>query len=411
VNFFTDPVVRSSTLGSMLMCFSSAIVGVLVFIRKKSLVGETLSHASFPGVVISLWLASLFFPLNSDNTSLAIIIGAFFFAFLGLKVSDLMENKLHVSADNTLCFVLSSFFGLGILIASYLQQTKTLWYRQALVFLYGQAATMTDIHVAIYGYFALFVAAFIIYFYRYLQAVNFDPLFAQTVGIRSKKLDSFFFLLIVLTIVVGIRSVGVILISGMLIGPAIAARPLTKKLSSHFLIAAIFGTSSGFLGNYFSIKFSNHNHSFPTGPMILLISSTFCFLSLIFAPRNGLFIRYLKIRRFRFQCSIENTLKALWKKEKITPKSAIQKELTKKKLIDSSGLTLKGKAKAEKIVRFHRLWEVYLVDYLGQGAEKVHKTAEELEHLMSPDLEKKLTDLLQNPKYDPHHQPIPSESS
>lgn len=61
-----------------------------------------------------------------------------------------------------------------------------------------------------------------------------------------------------------------------------------------------------------------------------------------------------------------------------------------------------------KIVRLHRLWEVYLVDYLGIGAERVHRSAEEMEHIITPELETKLTLILNNPKYDPHHQLIPA---
>ena len=70
-------------------------------------------------------------------------------------------------------------------------------------------------------------------------------------------------------------------------------------------------------------------------------------------------------------------------------------------------LTPRGEASAQKIVRLHRLWEVYLVEYLGQNVDKVHRTAEELEHLFSPALEQQLTTLLNNPEKDPHDQPIP----
>lgn len=70
-------------------------------------------------------------------------------------------------------------------------------------------------------------------------------------------------------------------------------------------------------------------------------------------------------------------------------------------------LTKDGSIRASRIVRLHRLWEVYLADYLGVGAEKVHKNAEEMEHIITPELEQELLVLLNNPKQDPHHQPIP----
>jgi manganese/zinc/iron transport system permease protein len=71
-------------------------------------------------------------------------------------------------------------------------------------------------------------------------------------------------------------------------------------------------------------------------------------------------------------------------------------------------LTEIGRKKAERVIRLHRLWEVYLVDYMGQSVEKVHRNAEELEHLFTPEFERELTALLKDPKKDPHHQPIPA---
>lgn len=395
----------------MLMCFASALVGVVVFLRKRSLIGETLSHASFPGVVIGVFISAILMPYSDELIAIAILSGAFLFAFLGLKSLNFLENRLQVKADSALCFVLASFFGLGILIASRLQQSYPLWYKQALLFLYGQAATMTNMHVIIYACFGCMILGFILYFYRYLQAVNFDSSFSETLGIRSKRLDEIMFFLIVLAIVVGIRSVGVVLMAGMLIGPAVAARPLTNQLSHHFLLAGIFGLLSGFLGNYFSVVIPSGAYSLPTGPMILMVSSLFCLISLLLAPRSGLVTRYLRMRRFSFQCAVENALKSLWKGEKTPFPPAIRWRLKQKEWIDQRGaLTPLGKAAAEKIIRLHRLWEVYLVDYMGQKVEKVHRTAEELEHLMSPELERELTELLHNPRHDPHHQPIPNAS-
>ena len=411
IDFFTDPILRPSTVGSMLMCFASALVGVVVFLRKRSLIGETLSHASFPGVVLGVFVSALLVPFSDKLVALSILCGAFLFAFLGLKALNFLENRLQVKADSALCFVLASFFGFGILIASRLQQSYPLWYKQALIFLYGQAATMTNMHVMIYACFSLAILGFILYFYRYLEAVNFDPSFSETLGIRSKRLDDMMFFLIVLAIVVGIRSVGVVLMAGMLIGPAVAARPLTHQLSYHFALAGTLGILSGFLGNYLSVIIPQGAYSLPTGPMILLVSSVFCFLSLLLAPRSGLVTRFLRMRRFSFQCAVENALKSLWKGEKTSFPLLIRFQLKIRKWTDSQGhLTPLGKAAAEKIIRLHRLWEVYLVDYMGQKVEKVHRTAEELEHLMSPDLERELTELLHNPRVDPQHQPIPPTS-
>jgi manganese/zinc/iron transport system permease protein len=261
--------------------------------------------------------------------------------------------------------------------------------------------------VAIYAILTLFIIGFITFSYRHLESVNFDPAFAASVGIRCSLIENATFFLLVLAIVIGIRSVGVALMAGMLIAPASTARPLTHKLSTHFFLAGIIGIISGFCGNVLSVWIPKGRYTLPTGPMVLLSAAFFCILSLLLAPQNGLLIRLFRIYRFGRTCRMENALKALWKSHKAPLSWKMRWLLASKGWFKKGALTLEGRKKAEKIVRLHRLWEVYLVDYMGQGVEKVHRSAEELEHFITPQLERELTELLQDPKQDPHHQPIP----
>jgi manganese/zinc/iron transport system permease protein len=405
IEFFIDPVLRAPMIGSMLMCLASSLVGVVVFLRKRSLIGEALSHAAYPGVVLSVGVASF---LPEELLPMAVLVGAFISAFLGLKTVDFLERKFRVKSDAALSFVLSFFFGIGILIASRFQVTHSLWYKQAQLFLFGQTATMTDFHIIIYGILTLFIIGFILASFRHLEATNFDRNFAQTIGIRCQSIDHATFLLLVLAIVIGIRSCGVVLMAGMLIAPAAAARVFSRQLSHHFIIAGGLGLSAGFLGNLLSIKIPQGGYTLPTGPMILLSASSFCLTALLFAPTKGLLSRLFRRVRFRHECQMENILKSLWKGKKAHLPLFIYWHLRWRGFIHKNKeLSLQGKKRAEKIVRLHRLWEVYLVDYLGQHAEKVHRNAEELEHLITPELEIALTDLLQDPKLDPHDQPIP----
>jgi manganese/zinc/iron transport system permease protein len=413
---FTDPVLRAPTLGSMLMCLASALVGVIVVLRKRSLVGEALSHAAYPGVVLAALFAAVFFPESEEGFAFIILIGAFLSALLGLWTIELLQEKFRVKADAALCFVLSVFFGFGILLASRVQFTHPLWYQKIQMFLYGQAATMTDQHVVIYGSLCLLTILFIALLYHPIQAVSFDRDFARSTGIAVKVLEGATFFLLVLAIVIGIRSVGVILMSGMLIAPVIAARQWTHRLFTLFVLSALFGTLSGFFGNYFSTeipKWFSAKFSLPTGPMILLCASLFCFLSLLVSPGSGLCSRFFRIYKFRRKCRQENVLKAYWKGDEVDESRFFLWTLSMQGWLQKEGkgyrLTPDGRQKAAQIIRLHRLWEVYLVDYLGQGVERVHRNAEEMEHILTPELEKELTVLLQDPKRDPHHQPIPSK--
>lgn len=71
-------------------------------------------------------------------------------------------------------------------------------------------------------------------------------------------------------------------------------------------------------------------------------------------------------------------------------------------------MTRKGSQTGKKLVRLHRLWELYLVEYCGMPKERVHPSAEEMEHILTPEVEQELSVLLHNPAFCPHKQPIPS---
>lgn len=438
VSFFIDPVLRAPTLGCMLMCLAASQMGVIVFLRKQSLIGEALSHASYPGVILGVLAAGHLSIQESQELQLSILalIGAFITSLVGFWVIHFLEKQMHVPSDTALCFVLSTFFGVGLTITSEVQFSFTSLYKQALTYLYGQAATMTDIHIVIYGMLALVVIIMIFLLYKELQMITFDRQYAKSLGISVRSIDLLLFILVTIAVIIGIRSVGVVLMSAMLIAPAVAARQFTNRLSVLLILAGFFGVLSGYLGNYFSVQltesfaqtYPSARIILPTGPMIVLVATIICTASLLFAPERGLLIRLWRIAYFRYTCICENLLKEMWR---IDSKSVISLEqIGKYQTISRSylkfllwrmsqngwinqeqsdfyRLTADGQYRASNIVRLHRLWEVYLTDYLGMGAERVHRNAEEMEHILTPQLEHELTLLLKDPKQDPHHQPIP----
>lgn len=435
--YFTDAILRGPTIGCMLMCLAAALVGVIIFLRKQSLLGEALSHAAYPGVILGVLAAALFSLDDTYETEITILImaGAFTTALLGLWVIHFLESGFRIRSDSALCFVLSAFFGIGITLASHVQFSYASLYRQAQGYLYGQAATMTDTHIWIYGILALTALMLVLWLFKELQVMTFSREYAKSLGIPVDLIDTLVFILTVLAVVIGIRSVGVVLMSAMLIAPVAAARQYTNKLHIMLLLAALIGVISGFLGNYLSVewsyylslKYPSSRLSLPTGPMIVLVASVICFISLLFAPERGYFQRLIRIARFRYRCIRENLLKTIWRygseKEVTFDQIAKYQNASKAYLrlilmglvnngwVEKNGslyrLTSNGKQWAARVVRLHRLWEVYLADYLGVGVERVHRNAEEMEHIITPELERELTLLLKDPEMDPHHQRIP----
>lgn len=438
LEYFTDAVLRGPTIGSMLMCLAAALIGVVIFLRKQSLIGESLSHAAYPGVIFGVMGAGAL-SLDASNeldVALLIMLGAFLSALLGLWAIYFLEKYFKFRTDSALCFVLSAFFGIGITFASQVQSTHTSLYRQIQSYLYGQAATMTDIHILLYGILSLIVIFVLVFFFKEIQLITFNSEYAQSLGINVQIVNALVFMLTALSVVIGIRSVGVVLMSAMFISPAAAARQYTNKFSIMLVLAGIFGAFSGLLGNYLSVEWTHFllnqypsaRLALPTGPMIVMVASAICVFSLLLAPERGLLIRWTRALLFRYQCTCENVLKSIWR---ISPDKEVSFEqiakyqmlsvpflhLILKRLVHNGWLehsqnnlfqlTPDGQQRAAYIVRLHRLWEVYLANYLGVGSERVHCNAEEIEHILTPELEDELTALLQDPQMDPHHQHIP----
>lgn len=428
-NYFTDIVLRGPMIGSMLMCMTAGIVGVMIFLKRQSLVGETLSHSAYPGVIVGVFLAGIL-GIREDQESLItffVMLGGFLTSLGALIAIYFLEKEFSIRSDSALCFILSGFFGIGITLASDLQFTYTSLYKNVQTYLFGQAATMSDIHIAIYGSFSLIIFLTLLLFYKELKTVIFNLEYAKSIGIPVRAINTIIFILIAASVVIGIRSVGVVLMSAMFVAPAAAARQFSERLSRMIALSALIGALSAFLGNYFSVELSLQYSQlvFPTGPMIVLFASFFCLSALTFS-KKGVLTRWIKQLIFKYHSTCENILKFIWRLDgrevsfkKIKEHQHLSYLFLKYTLFrlknkgwiyeDHSlfGLTKEGRIWAERVVRLHRLWEVYLADYVGIDAQKVHKSAEEMEHFITKDLEQELTLLLKNPQFDPHHQKIP----
>lgn len=428
LEFILDPVLRGPTLACMFLGALAGLVGSLNFVVRRSLVGETLSHAAYPGVAFAFFLAYS----EVDHLLLA-SLGAFCSSALGYWLLGKLSAQ-RFSQDAALTWVLSSSLGLGVLFVSRLQFAQPAAYLQVQNYLYGQAATMTDFHIWLYGLCFIFSLLLIMAFFKEIKSHLFDPSYAKLQQLSSFWVKQLIFVLTVFTVVVGIRGGGVVLMAALMIAPPIGARQLTSRLSQLLGVASLMGALGGILGNVLSVyverALSKQAWSVvvPTGPSIALILCTMAFLLLLFSPRQGLLIRYLRIFRFKSRRLEENILKAIWRdKNKVlsTERLAHFLHLSRWKLWlaiwrlergcwvkrkrGSYGLTSLGDRRAQHIVRLHRLWELYLVQVLGMGKSAVHANAEEMEHILTHEMEEELTQLLKDPTYDPHKQPIPKE--
>lgn len=274
-------------------------------------------------------------------------------------------------------------------------------------------------------------------FYKEMKLLSFDRDFGQTIGFPMIFIEFILTFLIVIAVVIGIQSVGVVLMAGLLITPAVAARQWSDKLGVVVILAGIYGMLGGVSG----ALLSGLSMRLPTGPLIVLAVTAIMVFSLFFAPRRGLIKSFIKFQKYKSKVLKENLLKdihSLGRKEKVwlAPHSLkviagirghkihkIKKVLRKLKnegLVSANdlnqyqwSLTSTGLEAARRIVRNHRLWELYLSKRLELSVDHVHRDAEDMEHALTPEIIALLEKELEYPKLDPHGSPIvqPKEPS
>ncbi|MGC4107915.1 MAG: metal ABC transporter permease [Thermomicrobiales bacterium] len=283
-----DYTLRNVALGSALLGIVSGILGSFALLRRQGLLGDTLSHAALPGICIA-------FLLTGSRTPLPLLIGAGIAGWIGtlLLLNTVRETKL--SEDTMLGVVLSTFYGLGIVLLTYIQRNGDASQAGLDKFLFGQAAALVRSNVetfALLGGAALLV---VVLLYKEFKLLSFDPEFAAAIGFPTRGLNVLLTSLLVVAVMIGLQTVGVVLMAAMVIGPGAAARQWTDRLSTMLVLSAGIGAAAGVTGAVLSVQDS----ALPTGPMIILSLTAMVLVSIFLAPRHGLLPDWLRQRRNR----------------------------------------------------------------------------------------------------------------
>lgn len=286
---FSDYTLRTITLGTAILGAVTGMLGSFAVLRKQSLLGDAISHAALPGIAIA-------FLITGAKESNTLLLGALISGLIGTFWIRGIITKTHLKSDTALGLILSLFFGFGMLLLTFIQKQPNANQAGLDKYLFGQAATLVESDVwlmAIVTGICLFV---MLLFWKEFKILLFDADFTKTLGFNTKFIDVLITSFIVLAIVLGLQTVGVVLMSALLLAPAAAARQWTNSLSVMILLAAFFGAFSGVFGT--AISASQNNLS--TGPVIVLVAAVFVIFSFIFSPSRGLLfkkIRFIKNRR------------------------------------------------------------------------------------------------------------------
>lgn len=294
---FNDYTLRTITLGTAILGAVTGMLGSFAVLRKQSLLGDAISHAALPGIAIA-------FLITGTKDSNILLLGALISGLIGTFWIRGIITKTHLKSDTALGLILSLFFGFGMLLLTFIQKQPNANQAGLDKYLFGQAATLVERDVWIMTVVTGICLLILLLFWKEFKILLFDADYTKTLGFNTKAIDILITSFIVLAIVLGLQTVGVVLMSAMLLAPAAAARQWTNSLSVMVFLAAIFGAFSGVLGT--AVSATQNNLS--TGPVIVIVASVFVLFSFIFSPSRGLLFKQIRLIKNRRDLELHKTL-------------------------------------------------------------------------------------------------------
>lgn len=410
-----DPNTRLVLLGSGVLGAASGIIGTFAVLRRRSLVGDALSHASLPGICAA-------YLVVGDRNLLAFLLGALVFGVLGVVCISAIQAFSRIKEDAAIGIVLSSFFGLGLVLSSVIQKTPGGNKAGLDGFLFGKAASMVRSDVMLIMAACALIIVFSGVLFKEFGLLCFDRGFAAAIGRPVVAMDLLMMSLVCVCVVAGLPAVGAVLTAALLIIPAAAARFWTDHLPRVVLLSMVFGVAAALGGSALSatlpVPSSGLSRGWPTGPMIVLSAVIVFLVSMLVAPRRGVIAEAVRRTRLRRRIALQNLLRGVyelgerrgkadgdWDAAEIvcdgmntrgTIGRAIRAARGKGFVRSAAGgrgasrqrftLTGSGLVEAAQMARTHRLWELFLIHHADIAPDHVHRDADELEHLLPPSI-------------------------
>lgn len=404
---------RVVVLGVMALGTAAGLVGTFLLLRKRALTADALSHATLPGIAVAFMVMVAF---GSDGkTLIGLLLGAFVFGCIGVLAILGIRHTTRLKDDAAIGIVLSVLFGLGLCLLRIATDLPSGSAAGLGGFIFGKAASMVASDAITMGVVAFVIVIVTTFLRKEWTMLCFDEKFGAVQGWPIISLDVLLMAMVAVVTVIALQSVGLVLAVAMLIIPAASARYWTTKITSMLFAAALIGCLSGWLGAVVSALVPR----MPTGPIIVLICGFWFVLSFVAGPKDGLFVRQVSRVLLHRRIAMQHIQRAMWE----VCEGAISAEFSTDELVhirswnarkvnkllhrckrqqyatkvskDIWRLTEKGAATASRVVRNHRLWEVYLITYADIAPSHVDRDADMIEHVLGKELVHKLESLLE----------------
>jgi manganese/iron transport system permease protein len=265
LSIFGYQFMQNAILATFLGGIACSTIGVFVVLLHMPFIGVAMAHAAFAGGLLGIWLG--FNP----------VLGALVFSLAAAVVIGPLADKGELSPETSLGVIFSLMLGVAFLIIGLIPDTRS----EALGLLWGSVLTVTRIDLLLLAVVAIIVTGLLIIFYKEIQATVFNRQIALAVGLPATVILYIILFLTGATVTVSLNSIGGLLIFSLILNPAAAAYQLTYDMKKTFLISAIFGVASGWIGLALSYAFN-----IPSGATIVITSSIIFMLAAVFSPKR-----------------------------------------------------------------------------------------------------------------------------
>ncbi len=434
-----------------------ALPGCFLVVRKQSMMGDALSHAALPGIVLAFLLAHglrgagwLSDESYAASRHMILLVGAIAVGILCAVGSELIQKLGRVEASAALGVVFTSLFALGLLLIRLAADSVDI---DPDCVLYGTLENVILFQLEPWGVPQAFVTngvmllingALFALFFKELRISAFDPSLAMSLGIHAPTLHYLLMAITAVTLVTAFESVGSILVIAMLIVPAATAYLLTDRLSRMLVLSLVVAAGSAVLGHALAtvapaMIFSRLGYpevrDASTAGMMAVAAGLLFVAAMFLSPRYGLLSRVVTRQLLVRRVAREDVLGFLFRMEErggaADPPSlaliraalarstfslwlAIRDLKWRNWIVAAEQgwrLTAQGQAAARQLVRSHRLWESFLARHYPAGRALLHESAARAEHFIDDDLRAELSEELDSPALDPHGATIPTDST
>lgn len=271
IDFSTYYTLLIVLCGVLLIGITAGVLGVFAFLREQSLLGDAISHAALPGIVIA-------FLLTHSKSPAPLLCGGAIAGAIGTMLITLITHKTTLKHDSALGIVLSVFFGFGLMLLSYVQKRGIAQQGILNKFLFGSAATLLPEDLIIIASMSSCIFIVLLLLWKEFKLLSFDPSYASMLGYPLSVLHGILTVLLLVAIVIGLQTVGTVLMSTLFIAPAVAARQWSQRIESMALLAGCIGAVACVIGVLISHQWAH----IPTGPTIVVVMSVIVGISFMY---------------------------------------------------------------------------------------------------------------------------------